>query len=65
MWVKAFRIGKGYYCNTNNGTEAQNRVLKYVFLKMCRTYTLARLLEIVIEDYIPASLSRYMKTNKK
>lgn len=58
MWVYAFRVMKGLYCNTNNGTEAQNKLFKYTFLKLLRNITLSRLAEIIVDVFVPTTVDR-------
>ena len=58
MWIAAYRVKKNLFVNTNNGTEAQNKLLKYTFLKLLRNITLSRLLEILVEAFVPATIDR-------
>ena len=49
--------------NTNNGTEAQNKVLKYSYLPKKRTMTLSSIAIILIEDYLPDARRKYVFQN--
>ena len=45
--------------NTNNGTEAQNKVLKYRYLPK-KTMTLSSIATIRIEEYLPDAQRKYV-----
>jgi len=50
---------------TNNGVEAQNKVLKYSYLPHRRNITLSCLVEILITSFLPDSYEKYLFQNYK
>ena len=60
MWARAYR-DREYHAavNTNNGTEAQNKVLEYNYLPK-KTMTLSSIATILVEDYLPDAQRKYI-----
>ena len=62
-WSRAYRPDDLFKCNTNNGTESINKMLKYSYLKGIKTHLLSRLMKIMIEDFIPERYEQYVRLN--
>lgn len=64
LWARAYK-DRDYHAavNTNNGTEAQNKVLKYSYLPKKKTMTLSSIATILIEDYLPDAHRKYVFQN--
>jgi hypothetical protein len=63
-WVKAYRDQEFHaLVDTNNGTEAQNRVLKHTYLKYRRDKTLTSLVEVMFYEWFPAFENSYVSNN--
>ena len=53
-WARAYRDDEYHRAvNTNNGVEAQNRLLKHSYLTKQKNLTLSSLLCILVEHYLP------------
>ena len=50
---------------TDNGTEAQNKLLKYSYLPRKRDLTLSSIVEILIHHFLPDQTERYLFINYK
>ena len=62
LWARAYRDREYYVAvNINNGTEAQNKVLKYSYLP--KTMTLSSIATILVEDYLPDAQRKYVFQN--
>ena len=49
-WARAFRDDFYHRCvDTNNGVEAQNRVLKYTYLRHCSQSSLSQIVKIIVQ----------------
>ena len=63
----------GAYCdrdfhaavNTNNGTEALNKVLKYNYLPHNKNMTLSAAVTLIVEKFLPDSYQKYLFMNYK
>lgn len=64
MWARAYR-DREYHAavNTNNGTEAQNKVLKYSYLPKKKSLTLSGIATLIIENYLPDAHHKYLFQN--
>ena len=64
-WARAYRDGEYHAAvNTNNGVEAQNKLLKYRFLPRSKQKaTLSSTLTILIERYLPTCKQKYLFQN--
>ena len=49
--------------HTNNGVEAQNKLLKYTYLPRRKNITLSEVLTIIIDVYLPDSYQKYLMKN--
>ena len=60
MWARAFRTNQcNVVINTNNGVEAQHRLLKYTYLKRQRGRSLSSMVKVMVEDYLPDMAENY------
>ena len=62
-WSRAYRPDDLFKCNTNNGTERINEVLKHNYLKKYKQSTLSQLMTILIEQFIPERYEQYVELN--
>ena len=62
-WSKAYRPDDLFNCNTNNGTEGLNKLVKYKYLKQFKKNSLTNLLRVLIETFIPERLELYVELN--
>jgi len=64
-WTRAFRDSTFHnYIDTNNGTEALNKALKYTYLpKGRRSTNLSGIVTILIETFLPALRQKYLFAN--
>ena len=61
MWVWAYRKNRLLVnINTNNGIERQNKTFKYSYLAQRKNTSLSGMLEILIEEFLPAKFERYV-----
>ena len=51
--------------DTNNGTEAQNKILKYKYMPKTRASTLSALVTLLVERFLPDAQQRYVLPNVK
>ena len=65
-WARAYR-DDDYHCavNTNNGVEAQNRLLKHTYLTKQKNLTLSSLLCILVEHFLPDMYEKYVSAQFK
>ena len=63
-WARAFRDNE-YHCavDTNNGVEAQNKLLKYSYLPNRKNITLSSLVSHIIESFLPDRYQKYLLQN--
>ena len=63
-WAWAFRDNE-YHCavDTNNGVEAQNKLLKYSYLPNRKNITLSSLVSHIIESFLPDRYQKYLLQN--
>ena len=45
--------------NTNNGIEAQNRILKHSYLSQQKNLTLSSLLSVLLKQFLPDNYEKY------
>jgi len=65
-WARVYRQNSFHAAvETNNGVEAQNKVLKYSYLPHRRNITLSCLVEILITSFLPDSYEKYLFQNYK
>lgn len=66
-WVHAFRESVYHAAvNTNNGVEAQNKLLKYNFLPHNKqTARVSDITTLLVEDYLPSAFQKYLLHNYK
>ena len=65
-WVQAFRKQQETnIVNTNNGTEAQNKLFKYEYLPRSVDKSVYGIAAILVESIIPDSHGRYFEKNLK
>ena len=63
-WARYYRDDKYYGAmDTNNGTEALNKALKYSFLPRKRSMTLTGLVRLLIDQFLPDSHQHYLFEN--
>ena len=63
-WARAYRDNDYHAAiNTNNGTEALNKVLKYSYLPRKKNITLSALCTILIESFLPDAHQKYLYLN--
>ena len=63
-WARAFRENDYHAAvNTNNGTEALNKVLKYNYLPRKKNITLSTVCTILIESFLPDAHQKYLCLN--
>lgn len=65
-WARAFRE-ESYHaaCETNNGTEAQNKLLKYSYLPKKKAMTVSGLVRVLVESFLPDMHQKYVIQNLK
>ena len=65
-WARVYRDDE-YHCavNTNNGVEAQNRLLKHTYLSRHKNLTLSSLMCILIEHFLPEMYEKYVTAQFK
>lgn len=64
-WARAYR-DENYHAaiDTNNGTEAQNKLFKYSFLPRKKyTATLSNTISIIVENFLPTRRQQYLLQN--
>ena len=64
-WARAYR-DENYHAaiDTNNGTEAQNKLFKYSFLPRKKyTATLSNTVSIIVESFLPTRRQQYLLQN--
>lgn len=65
-WARAFRIHEVVQVvNTNNGVEAQNRLLKYNYLPYSIDKSVYGIATMLVESFIPESYTSYRNMNMK
>ena len=65
LWVRAFRDREFHAAvNTNNGTEALNKLLKYNFLPW-KCMTLSATATLLIDRFLPETYQKYLFLNFK
>lgn len=66
-WARAYRDEKYHAAiDTNNGTEAQNKLFKYSFLPQKKyTATLSNTISIIVESFLPTRRQQYLLQNYK
>ena len=65
-WVQAFRKQQETnIVNTNNGTEAQNKLFKYEYLPRSVDKSVYGIAAILVESFIPDSHGRHLVKNLK
>ena len=64
-WARAYRDNHYHAAiDTNNGTEAQNRLFKYTFLpRRKQTATLSSTVSIIVESFLPTRKQQYLLQN--
>ena len=64
-WARAFRDNDYHGAvDTNNGTEAQNKLFKYSFLpRKRRQTTLSNTITLLVENYLPCCKQKYLVKN--
>ena len=62
-WARAFRENQYHAAvETNNGTEAQNKALKYKYLPR-KAVSLSNVVSIIIEQFLPEQHRKYLFLN--
>ena len=65
-WACAYRDNEFHAAvDTNNGTEAQNKVLKYKYMPKQRASTLSALVSLLVERFLPEAQQSYVLPNLK
>lgn len=65
-WARAYRDDVHYAAvDTNNGTEAMNRILKYSFMPKRKSFTLSALVTQLTERFLPDLHRNYVMQNLK
>ena len=65
-WARAYRDNEFHAAvDTNNGTEAQNKVLKYKYMPKQRASTLSALVSLLVERFLPEAQQSYVLPNLK
>jgi hypothetical protein len=59
MWVWHYRSKYLMAINTNNGIEAQNKVLKYDYLASFKTKSISSLMHCLVEEFLDDSFRRF------
>ena len=64
-WGRAYRANSFHECiNTNNGTEALNKALKYTYLpRGQRSINLSKIVTLLVETFLPALRQKYLFAN--
>ena len=64
-WARAYRDNNYHAAiDTNNGTEAQNRLFKYSFLpRRKHNATLSNTVSIIVENFLPTRRQQYLLQN--
>ena len=64
-WGRAYRDNSFHECiNTNNGTEALNKALKYTYLpRGQRSINLSKIVTLLVETFLPALRQKYLFAN--
>ena len=64
-WGRAYRDNIFHECiNTNNGTEALNKALKYTYLpRGQRSINLSKIVTLLVETFMPALRQKYLFAN--
>ena len=66
MWAHAFRDSVYYAAvDTNNGTEALNKALKYSYLPKRKSLTLSGIASLLIDRFLPDMWQKYVFQNYK
>ena len=65
-YFRAYRDDE-YHCavNTNNGVEAQNRLLKHTYLTKPKNLTLSSVLCILVDHFLPDMYEKYVSAQFK
>ena len=65
-WAHAYRdLDFHRSVDTNNGTEALNKVLKYGYLPKRRSLTLSQIVTLLLEQFLPDCYQKYLFQNFK
>ena len=65
-WAHAYRdVSFHRAVDTNNGTEALNKVLKYGYLPKRRSLTLSQIVTLLLEQFLPDCYQKYLFQNFK
>lgn len=63
-WCHTFRVQQAVnIVNTNNGIEAQNKVLKYSYLRSSLDKSVFGITVMIVESFVPDSYQHYIDTN--
>ena len=63
-WCHTFRVQQAVnIVNTNNGIEAQNKVLKYSYLRSLLDKSVFGIAVMIVESFVPDSYQHYLDTN--
>ena len=63
-WAHAYRdLNFNRSVDTNNGTEALNKVLKYSYLPKRRSLTLSLIVTLLLEKFLPDCYQKYLFQN--
>ena len=63
-WARAYRDTRYHAAvDTNNGTEAQNKLFKYSFLPRQKKIKLSSVINIIVEQYLPSCKQKYLFRN--
>ena len=64
-WARAYRDQTFHNCiNTNNGTEALNKALKYTYLPRAKRSTnLSGIVATIVDTFLPALRQKYLFAN--
>ena len=52
-WARAYRDDQ-YYAAVETGTEAMNKLMKYMYLPRQKNITLSNLTSKIVEEFVPA-----------
>ena len=63
-WARAYRDTTYHAAvDTNNGVEAQNKLLKYNYLPRRKQITLSEVMTILVETFLPETYQKYLFQN--
>ena len=63
-WARAYRDTTYHVAvDTNNGVEAQNKLLKYNYLPRRKQITLSEVITILVESFLPEMYQKYLFQN--